>query len=303
MTSQPKKYAHKTFKSIDWSGQDLAGEDFSNSILENVNLVGANLTSARLERTQMTDCDLTDANLTGASCWYASLVKTNLTGANLTGTGLQGVKLLSSDLTRANLTGAHPVNAKIEKTPLVDANLTGADLTETWIYYSDLTRVNLTGAFLKVGLMSVVLKDACLNGATFADAHFCGVDIAGADFRNVKLREDGFFIRHADSIQNVLTLSAEEAINADFSKIISIVEVTGFAYRIFLIPSHPTSVKIGCSARTIPQWKEQITRHEDYVHKSLDSKTHEIYRDRDIILRIATRYAHQVIALPAKIQK
>ena len=184
---------------------DLQGAHLQFARLEEATCEGINLMNASLEGTQFNGASMRNSFLTDAILQYSSLIGTDLSNSHLSRVNLkrahmmnarlEGAMLDAADLARANLSGVNLRGAILINANLFYTNLSGADLTQANLFGAKLDRTNLSQAILKGAILrSAVLLKVDLRNANLSDSSVFGisawgVELDGADQRNLKLND------------------------------------------------------------------------------------------------------------------
>ena len=103
------------------------------------------------------ESDFSNRDLTGVTFNLANLLKANLSGSDLQGASLFGAKLEGADMSNTNLTDVTLDSAVLDQT-----NLTNAVLEDAFAFNTRFKDVNITGAdFTNVLLREDALKELC----------------------------------------------------------------------------------------------------------------------------------------------
>ena len=104
------------------------------------------------------ESDFSNRDLSGVTFNLANLLKANLSGSNLEGASLFGAKLQEADLSNTNLRDATLDSAILEGT-----DLSNAVLEDAFAFNTRFKDVNITGAdFTNVPMRNDVLSSLCL---------------------------------------------------------------------------------------------------------------------------------------------
>jgi uncharacterized protein YjbI with pentapeptide repeats len=139
------------------AGRDLRRIRFVEVEISGCDLQGALLGGARLERVRAVDANLTQS----------SLVLTHLADVDLRGAHLDDADLGAAELVRVDLRGASLAQAVMVKAEMIDCIVDGASMS----------KVNAKRLTVTRGSM----RDVDVTGATFPEAIFSEVDLAGTD--------------------------------------------------------------------------------------------------------------------------